>query len=132
MYCNTNNEKASKRVWVKTRRICGGFPVEEFYFDTPYFDTEEQCREFIAQCDEDGELIYDHTNDLVWFKADTLVKVTAFQSGRVRLEIGILRIKLSKLWVQAYFNVDYTRVFKAKEVAEAFKINRQIYEMDNN
>ena len=127
-----NIEKANNKVWVKTRRICGGFPVEEFYFDTPYFDTEEQCRAFIAQCDEDGELIYDPTNDLVWFKADTLVKVTAFQSGRVRLEIGILRIKLSKLWVQAYFNVDFTRVFKAKEVAEAFKINRKIYEVNND
>ena len=127
-----NIEKANKKVWVKTRRICGGFPVEEFYFDTPYFDTEEQCREFIAQCDEDGELIYDAMNDLVWFKADTLVKVTAFQSGRVRLEIGILRIKLSKLWVQAYFHVDFTRVFKAKEVAEAFKINRIVCEVNND
>lgn len=127
-----NIEKANNKVWVKTRRICGGFPVEEFYFDTPYFDTEEQCREFIAQCDEDGELIYDAMNDLVWFKTDTLVKVTAFQSGRVRLEIGILRIKLSKLWVQSYFNVDYTRIFKAKEVAEAFKINRIVCEVNND
>ena len=125
-----NIEKANNKVWVKTRRICGGFPVEEFYFDTPYFDTEEQCRAFIAQCGED--VIYDKVNDLVWFKADTLVKVTAFQSGRVRLEIGILRIKLSKLWVQAYFNVDFTRVFKAKEVAEAFKINHKIYEVNND
>lgn len=127
-----NLEKASKRAWVKTRRICGGFPVEEFYFDSPYFKTEEQCREFIVECDEEGELIYDATNDLVWFKADTIVKAIAYNSGRVRLELGVLRIKLSKLWVQAYFHVDFTRIFKAKEIAEAFKINRILYEINND
>lgn len=132
MYCNPNNEKANRRMWVKTRRICGGFPVEEFYFDTPYFETEEQCRDFIIQCDEDGELIYDDKNDLVWFKADTMIKVTMYSSGNVRLNIGFLRIKLSKLWVQAYFHVDFTRVFKAKEIADAFRIDRKLYEMDND
>ena len=132
MYCNPNNEKANRRMWVKTRRICGGFPVEEFYFDTPYFETEEQCRDFIIQCDEDGELIYDDKNDLVWFKADTMIKVTMYSSGNVRLNIGFLRIKLSKLWFQAYFHVDFTRVFKAKEIADAFRIDRKLYEMDND
>lgn len=132
MYCNPNNEKANRRMWVKTRRICGGFPVEEFYFDTPYFETEEQCRDFIIQCDEDGDLIYDDKNDLVWFKADTMIKVTMYSSGNVRLNIGFLRIKLSKLWVQAYFHVDFTRVFKAKEIADAFRIDRKLYEMDND
>lgn len=132
MYCNPNNEKANRRMWVKTRRICGGFPVEEFYFDTPYFETEEQCRDFIIQCDEDGELIYDDKNDLVCIKADTMIKVTMYSSGNVRLNIGFLRIKLSKLWVQAYFHVDFTRVFKAKEIADAFRIDRKLYEMDND
>ena len=132
MYCNPNNEKANRRMWVKTRRICGGFPVEEFYFDTPYFETEEQCRDFIIQCDEDGDLIYDDKNDLVWFKADTMIKVTMYSSGNVRLNIGFLRIKLSKLWVQSYFHIDFTRVFKAKEIADAFRIDRKLYEMDND
>ena len=132
MFCNTNNEKASNRIWVKTRRICGGFPVEEFYFETPYFETEEECRDFIIQCDEDGTLIYDDINDLVWFPANTMIKAVMYRSGRVRLNIGFLRVKLSKLWVQSYFNVDFTRVFKAKEVADAFRIDRKLYELDNN
>ena len=127
-----NIEKANNKVWVKTRRICGGFPVEEFYFDTPYFETEEECRDFIIQCDEDSTLIYDEINDLVWLPANTMVKAVIYRSGRVRLNIGFLRIKLSKLWVQSYFHVDLTRVFKAKEIADAFRIDRKLYEMDNN
>ena len=55
-----------------------------------------------------------------------------YSSGNVRLNIGFLRIKLSKLWVQAYFHVDFTRVFKAKEIADAFRIDRKLYEMDND
>ena len=132
MFCNSNNEMARRRIWVKTRRICGGFPVEEFYFETPYFETEEECRGFIIQCDEDGTLIYDEINDLVWFPADTMIKAVIYRSGRVRLNIGFLRVKLSKLWVQSYFNVDFTRVFKAKEIADAFRIDRTLYEMDPN
>ena len=132
MYCNPNNEKANRRMWVKTRRICGGFPVEEFYFDTPYFETEEQCRDFIIQCDEDGDLIYDDKNDLVWFYADTMLKITFYRSGAARINFGFLRIKITKLWVQTYFNVDFTRVFKAKEIADAFRIDRKLYEMDND
>lgn len=128
----TNSEKAGRKMFVKTRRICGGFSVENIYENTYHFDTEEECRDYIIQCDEDEELIYDDKNDLVWFYADTMLKITFYRSGAARINFGFLRIKITKLWVQTYFNVDFTRVFKAKEIADAFRIDRKLYEMDND
>lgn len=129
---NTNySEKAGRKMWVKTRRICGGFPVENIYENTYHFGTEEECRDFIIQCDEDGDLIYDDKNDLVWLKADTMLKITFYRSGNIRINLGFIRIKCSKLWVDTYFNIDFTRVFKAGDIADAFRIDRKLYEMDN-
>ena len=108
--------------------------LEELYEHTYHFDSIDEVRDYVLMCAEEDNSNLEYKNDdgyeTVVFKPGTIFRLHFRNTRSTMIRQGFFRFYVFN--IEELLHGTFTRVFKAKEVADAFKTDRKLYELDNN